>query len=547
RPEIGTFIPTTIAIDINGNFVWDPANGQIGNDATNVDLTFTMDRPGTMPGGFATHDTVFAGRFTDFNLNNDNGKNGPPAGILAPERLFDQLAVYGFSIETGEHRWLIDFDSDGVVNQYTSQATLGNFFNVVGALPVAGNFNGNADDGDEIGLYYAGTWALDSNRNYTIDLGDTFVTNGLLGHPIVGDFDGDGLDDLAVFNNNFFTFDLANDGFFGADAQFQWGFSGVLERPVAADMDQDGIDDIGLWVPRNTTQPPRATAEWYFLLSGFADQQTGSVAALTHAFEPVPFGNDLYAEFGDELALPIVGNFDPPITNETDPEVQLVLTGDYDGSGTVDADDFTLWQGSYGQTGDGLAADGNGDGVIDAADMTIWRNNLGATIEVQTSGPALVGDYDDSGLVDEGDYSVWQASFGQTGSNLTADGNGNGVVDAADFAVWRNNLGAGSTSSSLAASSSATLVLAQPASLESAAPAVEAAFVALEPSNREPGDTTRSLTAASVDALFADPAGDLLLLSDRLDEIQEEEEIDFELFELVMEEVDAEDEEFAVL
>ena len=33
-------------------------------------------------------------------------------------------------------------------------------------------------------------------------------------------------------------------------------------------------------------------------------------------FTPVPFGPDRYAKFGDEYALPVVGNFDPPVTGE---------------------------------------------------------------------------------------------------------------------------------------------------------------------------------------------------------------------------------------
>ena len=37
-----------------------------------------------------------------------------------------------------------------------------------------------------------------------------------------------------------------------------------------------------------------------------------TIVTLNHPFEIVPFGNDIAAEFGDELALPIVGNFDPP-------------------------------------------------------------------------------------------------------------------------------------------------------------------------------------------------------------------------------------------
>ena len=33
-------------------------------------------------------------------------------------------------------------------------------------------------------------------------------------------------------------------------------------------------------------------------------------------FTPVPFGNDLYIQYGDEFGLPILGNFDPPVVAE---------------------------------------------------------------------------------------------------------------------------------------------------------------------------------------------------------------------------------------
>ena len=54
----------------------------------------------------------------------------------------------------------------------------------------------------------------------------------------------------------------------------------------------------------------------------------------------------------------------------------------------------------------------------------------------------LAGDYDDTGTVDSQDYSVWRSSFGQSVASYSgADGNGDGIVDAADYVAWRKNLG----------------------------------------------------------------------------------------------------------
>jgi GH18 family chitinase len=52
------------------------------------------------------------------------------------------------------------------------------------------------------------------------------------------------------------------------------------------------------------------------------------------------------------------------------------LTGDFNGDGTVDAADFSVWQSTFGATTGDMSADGNGDGVIDAADYTVWHDHL---------------------------------------------------------------------------------------------------------------------------------------------------------------------------
>lgn len=54
----------------------------------------------------------------------------------------------------------------------------------------------------------------------------------------------------------------------------------------------------------------------------------------------------------------------------------------------------------------------------------------------------LPGDFDGNGSVDAADYSVWRATFGQTvAAGTGADGDRNGTVDEGDFAVWRLHFG----------------------------------------------------------------------------------------------------------
>jgi hypothetical protein len=56
----------------------------------------------------------------------------------------------------------------------------------------------------------------------------------------------------------------------------------------------------------------------------------------------------------------------------------LVVPGDYNGNGIVDAADYTVWRDSLGSMTN-LAADGNGNGVIDAGDYDVWKMHFGQT------------------------------------------------------------------------------------------------------------------------------------------------------------------------
>lgn len=57
--------------------------------------------------------------------------------------------------------------------------------------------------------------------------------------------------------------------------------------------------------------------------------------------------------------------------------------------------------------------DYNGDGTVDARDYTVWRNSLGMEIEAFTG-----ADGDGSGVVDIADYQLWKSHFGETASGL---------------------------------------------------------------------------------------------------------------------------------
>ncbi len=332
RPEIGVFSADSfVDIDINGNGVWDPEGKD--NDFSNVDLTFNM-------GLFTDH--MFAGNFF-----------GPATG-------FDKLGVYGE--DNGVFRFLLDTNDDGV---WDRRIVPGPAFQQNG-YPVAGNF-ATGTTGDEIGLFVSpppggqGQWFLDTTGDGNLN---ATLTGNMKGWPIVGDFDGDGLDDLGTYqpDENFWQFDFAANGLDGnADDVLAYpksggsfGPGGAIEVPVAADMNADGVTDIGLFIREQPGGDPDVPGQFFFLITNVGGSPIASppvVGTIAHYksltssspnagrdFGVDPLVDDIFFEFGDSQGFPIVGNFDPPpvpgggsdeelieVTQNTEPRVNTVV------------------------------------------------------------------------------------------------------------------------------------------------------------------------------------------------------------------------------
>ena len=62
------------------------------------------------------------------------------------------------------------------------------------------------------------------------------------------------------------------------------------------------------------------------------------------------------------------------------------LTGDFNGDGKVNGNDFLVWQRGYNTSvAPGTGADGSGDGLINGVDLALWKSNFGATAAIPTS------------------------------------------------------------------------------------------------------------------------------------------------------------------
>jgi hypothetical protein len=167
---------------------------------------------------------------------------------------------------------------------------------------VTGDWDG--DGRDSLGLYNPrnGRWWL-NNRNTSSGANDfvTFVTRGrpaLHFQPIVGDWNGDGIDTVGFYNkkaNAWHLYDNYNDvteHFEAATAANRQVFKtpkfGTQWQPLAGDWDGDGEDSVGLYDPQDN--------RWYF---NNRNEAAGANDVDTYQTPPAPAS-----------WLPLAGNWD---------------------------------------------------------------------------------------------------------------------------------------------------------------------------------------------------------------------------------------------
>jgi hypothetical protein len=113
-------------------------------------------------------------------------------------------------------------------------------------VPLVGDWNG--DGTDTIAVFRDGWWYLDVDGDGKwSDTGDNKKHFGQVGDvPVVGDFNGDGVDDLAIFRNGTWYIDTNGNGLIdGQDQMVKLGQAGDV--PVVGDWDGDGHEEIGTY------------------------------------------------------------------------------------------------------------------------------------------------------------------------------------------------------------------------------------------------------------------------------------------------------------
>jgi serine-aspartate repeat-containing protein C/D/E len=117
-------------------------------------------------------------------------------------------------------------------------------------VPLAGDWNG--DGVDQVAVFRDGYWMLDADgdgRWTDRDKRNKFGKSG--DKPIIGDFDGDGIDEIGVVRGDVWIVDTDGDRrLTGNDLQVKVPRSNSGEdQPIVGDFDGDGMDDIGYYRP----------------------------------------------------------------------------------------------------------------------------------------------------------------------------------------------------------------------------------------------------------------------------------------------------------
>ncbi len=253
----------------------------------------------------------------------------------------------------------------------------------------------DAADGDGIGKWFLRNSHTEGSANVMVRFA------GVGGHPIVGDWDGDGTDSVGTFDAQSERWRLARDGTSGtllAERNFTTTMlTDVLVSGVSGDWNGDGQDTIGLYDPATGT---------FFLRNS-----------------NTPGPADVMFSFGESQPRRFV----------------VALAGDWNGDGVDTVGlfrrDTNRWRlrnsnsagqpdhrflfGRPGSTERGIVGDWDGDGVdtvgtavVDAADYVAWHlrnSNAPGTPDLsyswgvrQSGSVAIAGDWDGDGAVTTG-------------------------------------------------------------------------------------------------------------------------------------------------
>ena len=302
------------------------------------------------------------------------------ADRLATQALFfDPVTWTGSDVDVGE--WVFA-DQNGTETGQT-------YFGIEGGVPVVGDFNG--DGVDEIAVFRDGIWFFDLNGNGEWDAGDLWAKLGNVGdQPVVGDWDGDGKADIGIFGPSWAGDDVAirhEPGLPDAANQFNGPMKNVPpeERVAATDrriMKQSAEGEIRSDLIDHVFQygspgDLAISGDW----NGDGISNIGLFRHGTWYLDMDGDGRwsagDAFVEnFGSRGDLPVVADFNGDGIDDLGIYRDGLWRLDTNGNRRLDEDDRELHFG--GPHDKPVAGDFNGDGIDEVA---IYRDRSDRTVE----------------------------------------------------------------------------------------------------------------------------------------------------------------------
>jgi serine-aspartate repeat-containing protein C/D/E len=276
-------------------------------------------------------------------------------------------------------RWTIA-SRTGLPSESSGRIVLGD----VDAAAVAGDFDGNGVD--EAAIYVGGQWFVDLNGNGRWDNGDLWIRLGTaLDIPVVGDWDGDGKDDIGIFG-----------------LQWQRDSQRIRQEPGLPDPDNKRRREFG---DREQASRQNDQGQHHKRLLRRGNQGSLRADAVDHVFQ-----------YGEEVDIPIAGDWN----GDGIDQIAVFRGGtwmlDVDGDGRWTNDDQLA---RFGRVGDEpIVGDFNGDEIdeigvvrgdvwiIDSdGDRRITGNDLRIVVPREDSNSQpIVGDFDHDGKDEPGYY-----------------------------------------------------------------------------------------------------------------------------------------------
>ena len=137
----------------------------------------------------------------------------------------------------------LDADGDG---RWDATADRSFAFGRPGDTPLVGDFSG--DGYNQLGVWREGTFYLDYNGTGAWDAGvRSFRFGNATDTPIIGDWNGDGTDQIGVWRDGLFYLDYNGNGRWDSGADKIFRFGNTTDTPIVGDWNGDGIDHVGVW------------------------------------------------------------------------------------------------------------------------------------------------------------------------------------------------------------------------------------------------------------------------------------------------------------